>query len=57
MLFKPEERILFLWPKAHGVEASMMRKLPLTSKGKSTLFKTTVWSLVFFFSELLLILP
>lgn len=36
MLLKPEEIILFVWPKAHAIEAALMRKLPLTSEGKST---------------------
>ena len=37
MLLNPEEKILFfVWSKTHGVESSLMRKLPLTSNGKST---------------------
>lgn len=48
----------FVWSKAHGVESSLMRKLPLTSKGKSTFIQNnSLESCIFFFSVLLLILP
>lgn len=40
----------FVWSKAHGVESSLMRKLQLTSKGKSTFIQNnSLESCIFFF--------